>query len=195
MRSSRSANVRRRESHSGHSHPTNSAAVSKTCARSRARSRPKPAGRPSRRTTAMPNNARPRLHPVRSGASERFSAISRTIRPAATVDAHHSQLWNGAVNHATRTRHHRQAEQHIDRKRPGPRPPGRNGLVSTSSVTDSGSASCRTTDERSREEETSTVKSSPGRASRSCTARPRASSPRASAAQFPGSGSPGWTAP
>ena len=71
VRSNRSANVRRRESHSGHSHPMNSAAVSSRCANV-ASQQPPDAGRrtvapshdPDTRTTA-----RPRLQPVMAGSS------------------------------------------------------------------------------------------------------------------------------
>ena len=81
VRSNMSAKVRRRESHSGHSHPTITDAVSRRCARSLSSSPHAPMAAPSRRTTAIPQSARPRLQPRTVGSNSRLTNISQDGQP------------------------------------------------------------------------------------------------------------------
>ncbi|CKS63620.1 Uncharacterised protein [Mycobacterium tuberculosis] len=97
MRNNRSAKVRRRESHSGHSQPTNSERVSTKCAKSRTSNRHGPMAEPSRRTTRMPVRARPRLHPVIVGNNNRLTARRRMVNPSRQAHNHRHALPGGTV--------------------------------------------------------------------------------------------------
>src|SRR5882757_10279797 len=92
VRSRRSAKVRFRESHNGHSHPTHRLAVSKRWATSRSSSRAMPAGAPDRVTTRMPSNARPRLQPVRTGSNHLLTTVAMKVNTTTTTYTHHNQL-------------------------------------------------------------------------------------------------------
>ena len=118
VRSNRSANVRWRESHSGHSHPMNRAAVSSRWARSRSSSRAKPTGAPSPcRTTLMPNSARPRLHPVTAGSSHRLASDQQDDdgghRRCTPTTASHAAV--RSATSGTSVAITRDAEQHVQR--------------------------------------------------------------------------------
>ena len=83
--------MRFRPSHSGHNHPTNSAAVSSRWATSRNSSRALPAGSPDRVVTRIPNSARPMVHPISDGISHLFTIVATPATTAVAVNTHHSQ--------------------------------------------------------------------------------------------------------
>ena len=113
--SSKSANVRRRGSHSGHSHPTNTEMLSSRCANSLDSSRPTPTDVPSGRTTAIPNRARPKLQPMIAGSTDPVGHGQQDALARTKTHIHHHVLRSGTADQTSRhRRHHSNTGQHVD---------------------------------------------------------------------------------
>ncbi len=118
VRSSKSAKVRRRESHSGHSHPTNTESVSSRWASSLSHQSAEPDGgdRPAV-PTSIPSSARPRLHPRMAGSIARLAIVTRAAPARINIDAHHHMTLRRYRQPDQRhRRHHRNSGQHVYRE-------------------------------------------------------------------------------